>query len=336
MHLKLPNLFKIIISQATLFKADWRTRLRMFFIWPYALVPILAILLIVFQIQPEKIIRSKGIVESATTSAKTKNNADFTTLPKLKADFSPVNGIGAKSFLIYDSDSGKVLASHNADLPLPIASLTKLTTALLVARNLSPEQEITVNRVWTENLPQPVINFYEGEVLTVRSLTEAMLVASANDATQILAYSIGGSLDNTVQQMNDLAKSLTLKSTFYTNPTGLDQGRAYSTAGDLLIVVQEVQRNPWLMNILSETTGRISSIDGLYNHSFRTTNRLLRSGTDYITGGKTGYTENALGSLVVFANSPSNTRLIGIILGSVNREAEMAELMNWVFNSYNW
>lgn len=252
------------------------------------------------------------------------------TLPKLKLNSTPAPaGLTAKSYLVQDLDSGKILTSRNVEEPLPVASLTKLTTALLVSRTLSPDTYVTVPEL--SDLPSPKLGLVPGEVITVAALVEGMLVASANDAAETLGAALGADLS---EQMTDLAGSLGAKNSIYANATGLDDPSGYSTAADLVKIILEIRRTPWLMSLLSETRGVVQSVDGVYVHKFNTTNRLLRD--RLVTGGKTGFTDEARGNLAVFATAPGGSKLIGILLGSESREDEMAKLLKWISAAYQF
>ena len=257
--------------------------------------------------------------------------------PSLKFSHTPSPSLSAKAYLIYDIDSQKILTTLNADDPLPIASLTKLATALLVSKVLSPDDKIEITSNMVSQLPSPNLGLVPGEVVTVRSLVEGMLVGSANDAAEALIYAIGGGdREEGIASLNAQAESLNLKRTHYANPTGFDDPNAFSTAADVLAVALEIKRNPWLMSVLSETRGEVTSSDGSVVHKFQTTSSLLRDRDDIIKGGKTGFTDEALGNLVVFAGSPTNSNLLAVLLGSADREGEMLALIQWTFDAYNW
>ncbi len=285
----------------------------------------------------------EGIVESAA-SAQTMSshpplpvqNSILESRPALKNGIEPNSiTLTARAGIVYELDSQKVLYSKNIEQPLPVASLTKLTTALLVSRHLSPEQVVTVDNQKLSDIADPKLDLVYGEKIRVGDLVEGMLVASANDAAEVLAEAVGkGDRQKAVVMMNSLASNLGLKSTHYANPTGFDHPSGYSTILDVLTVVFEVERTPWLMSLLSESRGEVRSVDGKLTHRFNTTNRLLS--TDYVTGGKTGFTDGALGNLVVFAKSPNQSPLVAIIIGSEDREGEMQRLLEWTFASYNW
>lgn len=266
----------------------------------------------------------------ASTDEKVVSAPAIETLPKLKLDSTPAPaGLTAKAYLVQDLDSGKILTSQSIDEPLPVASLTKLTTALLVSRTLAPDTQITVPELI--ELPSPKLGLVPGEIITVASLVEGMLVASANDAAETLGVALGANLSGL---MTDLAKSIGAENSAYANATGLDDPSGHSTARDLLKIILEIRRTPWLMSLLSETRGVVESVDGVYVHKFSTTNRLLRDGT--VSGGKTGFTDEARGNLAVFAAAPGGSELIAILLGSESREDEMAKLLKWVSAAYQF
>jgi len=243
----------------------------------------------------------------------------------------------AQAALVFDLDNNRLVYAVNAEKRLPVASLTKLTTALLASRHLSPDQVIAVNEQNIANIASPRLGLVLGEQISVAALMEGMLVASANDAAEVLAAAIGGGdRQKTIVMMNSLALNLGLRDTSYANPTGFDDPKAYSTAKDILALVLEIGRNPWLVSVLSETGGQVTSVDGRYSHSFNTTNSLLRNSHQYVTGGKTGYTDEARGNLVVFAENMKGTQMAAVVLGSDDREADMSRLLELTFNKYDF
>lgn len=290
-------------------------------------------------------VKNKGMVESATTDASFQSSTQEYNLntqlinskPVLKKDVPKISELTTHSYLVYDTGSEKIIASSDAQNPAPVASLTKLTTALAVSRNLNPTDIVTVPADVTEDIPNPKMGLVTGEKITVSSLVEAMLVGSCNDAAELLAYALGdGDKEQAIQLMNQLAEDLGLKRTRYANTTGFDDPNAYSTATDVLTVALEVNRSPWLTAVLSESSGTVSSVDGKFVHYFSTTSNLLEDKNDIIIGGKTGYTDEAKGNLAVFAKSPSDSEIIAVLLGSEDREGEMKKLLDWVFFAYNW
>ena len=241
--------------------------------------------------------------------------------------------LSAESALVKDKNSNVVLFEKNSREKLPIASLTKLMTALIAARELNPDAVITILPGDTRVSPYTA-NLEAGEKLLVRDLLKAMLISSANDAALALARAAGGTVKNFVQEMNSEARSLRMTSTAFANPVGFDDPGHYSTAADLAILVEEVLRHPELVEIASLKEARISSIDGKITHRLLTTNKLMLKYKE-ILGLKTGYTTEAKGNLIVLAQE-GPALLYFIVLNSDDREAETERVLTWVKQSFVW
>src|SRR5690349_5374829 len=138
--------------------------------------------------------------------------------------------VQASALYLVDLQSGRVLLEHNATRRLPPASLTKIMTAL-VALEAAPLQQVVKidGRALTH---RSSLHFHGGEEYFLRDLVAAMLVTSANDACEAVAWHIGGSIDAFILLMNDRAKRMGLADTHFANPCGFDAPDHYSTAAD--------------------------------------------------------------------------------------------------------
>lgn len=237
----------------------------------------------------------------------------------------------ARAVLVKDISSGQILYEKNVNLVLPIASLTKLMTALVTEKQASLEAlvEISPFDLLTEKY---VINLVPGENLRVYDLLQAMLISSANDATLALARFAGkGSIEKFVIMMNKEAVAFGMPSTAFTNPVGFDDPAHYSSAADLAKLVEEFLQHPRLLEIVGRKKTLISSSDGAHTHELVTTNKLLLQ-YEEITGIKTGYTAEAKGNLIALVDN----KYYSIILGSSEREEETEKIMNWVTENFAW
>lgn len=259
------------------------------------------------------------------------NQADF--LPILNASAGDIS-LDAKSAIVYDLQADRYLFQKNISEQVPIASLTKVMTAVVAWENLDPDAVVTV-------LPDAVKvdgerrNLYAGEEITVRNLMQLMLVESSNDAAYALRdYAKTKGLD-LVNLMNVKAASLRMINTRYQDPAGLDDS-GYSSAADLVKVVKYALRYDAIWNFSREKTATVLSADGKITHNIKSTNQLLGvlSG---IVGGKTGYTDGALGCMILIVDIPNqNDKIISIILGSRRRFEDMTKLVNWTKSAYRW
>lgn len=234
--------------------------------------------------------------------------------------------IQARTAAVFDINGNKFLYSKNIREKLPIASLTKIMTAIIVLKNLGLDEVITISKkaVMTEGENGHLII---GEELTVRDLLYIMLVESSNDAAVALADTV----NNFTDLMNQKIKELGLEDTHFVDPTGISKWN-YSTAFDLAHLTKYSFFNkPLIWQILG-----IKEIE-IRNHQLINTNKLLGEIPE-IVGGKTGFTEEAGECMLTMIKVPDKPGeyLIIIILGSENRELETKKLINWVEKAYVW
>ncbi|MCI8588584.1 MAG: D-alanyl-D-alanine carboxypeptidase [Bacilli bacterium] len=254
---------------------------------------------------------------------------------KAETDITP----NAKSALLIEASTGKVLYQKNAQEKVAIASLTKMMSQIIVLEQIE-QGKIKWDDVVTASSNAAgyggtQIYLQPGEKMTVEDLFKGVSMASANDAVVALAEFIAGSEDAFVKLMMEKAKELGLKNTNFVNPTGLDQEGHYSTAEDLGIIARELVNNH----------PKILEFSSMYEDYLRentenkfwlvNTNKLIRF-YDGADGLKTGFTDAAKYCMTVTAKR-NNMRLIAIILGeevSKVRNAETTALLDYGFQSY--
>lgn len=245
-----------------------------------------------------------------------------TAQPFRLPDSPPMASISAQAAYVIDGETDVVLFEKNANQPLPMASLTKIMTAVAVLDNFQLDEIVTVPEVCT-NLPPLKVGYAPGQTLTVEELLYGMLVASASDASCALSHHYKGSF---LGLMNQKAEALGLTQTHFENEVGLDgeNGNHLSTAKDLIKLSQEALKNGVFRKIVGTTEWR-----GLIS-----TNELLFTlpGT---TGIKTGYTDQAKGCLAV-SYERNGREIIGVILGSEDRFGEMQKILAWIFEAYSF
>lgn len=239
----------------------------------------------------------------------------------------------AKAALAFDLDSGAILYTKNFDQELPVASLTKLMTALVVVENLDLNQEVVIEKKDTEIIGSKM-GLVPGEKIKVVDLLHGMLIASSNDAAQALARHTAGSSAEFVVLMNAKSSELELASSHFSNPVGLDSVDNYSTTFDMGKVVSEFIRVPELARIVQIKQLKVSSIDQKFSHVLTSTNKLLLEDPG-ILGIKTGYTDEAMGNLIV-RKKQADAEVVTIVLGSDDRENDTRLLLAWVLGSYKW
>lgn len=241
----------------------------------------------------------------------------------------------ANAVLLTHLDSGRVLFEKNANLQVPIASLTKLLTALVV-RDLFDSQEIVTIASPSVRVDGQKQTLYLGERIMVRDLVQMMLVESSNDAAYALAAYAGERGVDFVAQMNRKAYALGMYNCTFTDPAGLDD-TALCTAQDLLRLVRDALTSaPELWPIMAQPRLVVTSADGKIVHEVVSTDELLGQ-IPGIVGGKTGYTDGALGCLVLVVELPEkNDTLVSIVLGSRGRFTDTRALISWAQVAYRW
>lgn len=270
------------------------------------------------------------------------NSSQVYVLPVSEPSYLPIlvsnsdrPAVDAKSATVYDTRSGRFLFTKSARSHLPIASLTKIMTSFIVAEQLSLNDTVKVSAevVRVDGEKQTL---YKDEQISVLSLLKLMLIESSNDA----AFAIAEHFKNVtgkdmVQEMNDKARLLQMSETKFLDPAGLNDS-AYSTIEDMTKLIRNTMAENIIWDITAEKSTSVRSADGAIEHKIENTNQLFGVIPD-VVGGKTGYTDNALGCMILIVNIPGkNDKLISIVLGSKDRFGDIEKLINWTKLSYSW
>lgn len=238
--------------------------------------------------------------------------------------------IAAESWLLYDDTNGVVLAEESADFPRPMASTTKLMTALLAVElgDLSSPVQVSGGAV---SVGESEVGLVEGEVFLLRTLVRALLIRSGNDAAYAVAEHVGGSVGEFVTLMNQRAAELGMEGTSYANPHGLDHPDQYSTARDLLILTRQVLTHPELAEAVATRQIALREAPTGEERVFSNTNQLL---FDYegTLGVKTGYTDNA-GRVLVAGAERQGERLLLVVMKTTDHFADATALLDYGFQS---
>lgn len=250
--------------------------------------------------------------------------------PAVKVEANEPRGVSAEAAVLYHPASGTVLYEKNANDRRPIASTTKITTALTIL-----EEEEDLDR--TVKIPQEAcgiegssLYLRAGESLTLRDLLYGLMLASANDAAAALAISNAGSIPAFAAKMNGIAQKLGLRNTHFQNPHGLDDPEHFSSAKDLALISAAALDCDEFREIVSTKRYSIPSPDGgrryLQNH-----NRLLQMTPDCI-GVKTGFTKKS-GRCLVSAAERDEVTLISVTLNDPNDWKDHLSLFEYGFSS---
>ena len=232
--------------------------------------------------------------------------------------------IKAAALYMVELKSGRVLLEKNSTRRLPPASLTKIMTAL-VALDAAPLQEVVkIDR--RAIVHHSSYNFRSGEEFLLRDLMTAMLVASANDACEAVAWHIGGDDKHFVGMMNERAGKLGLKNTHFANPCGFDAPGHYSTAADLAKLTEQALQQPFFSMMVRTLTRDITTVDGARKLSLHSTNELLIDPD--VNGVKTGYTSKA-GRCLIASMFKDRHRLLLVGLNVQDRWEQATRLLRY-------
>ena len=221
--------------------------------------------------------------------------------------------VSAKSAALYEPDSDTFIYKKNFNLRLPMASTTKIMTALLALEVLDTEKNVKIDER-AVGVDGSSIYLEAGEEMSVMDLVYATMLASANDAAEALAYEIAGDIDSFSSFMNERAYEIGLKDTNFLNPHGLDASGHYTTAHDLALICAEALKNPTFRTVSSTYKRVIES--NLKTRTVVNHNKLLKA-YDGCIGVKTGYTKISGRSLVSAAERDGIT-LIAVTINAPN------------------
>lgn len=247
------------------------------------------------------------------------------------AHAAPPRLTDARAWYVVNASNGEVLAQHDADASVPIASITKLMTVLVALQHLKPTDIVTVTAeaaaVGEERIP-----LRAGQQISVLDLLEGALIQSANDAADALAAgAAGGDIPTFVGWMNERARQLGLRHTHFARPDGLDAPDHVSSARDVARLAQIAMHSPLVRRIVALRTATIEN--GTF--ALHTWNDLLGVFPGLI-GVKTGHTGEAGWCEVAAARRPGYT-IYAVILGSPTRSqrnADLARLLSYGVSAY--
>ena len=257
-------------------------------------------------------------------------------MPIVKAEDSL--NLDSESAILIDEVSGKVLYEKNPDAKLPMASMTKIMSMLLIMEKIESgalkyDDKVIISKN-ASGMGGSQVFLQEGEEYKVEALLKCISVSSANDAVVAMAEKISGSVESFVNLMNEKAKELGLTNTNFANPHGLDAENHYSSARDMSKLAQELLKHKDILKFTSIYEDYLTKPDGsqvwLVN-----TNRLVRF-YDGVDGLKTGYTTEA-GYCLTATAKKNDLRLISVVMKSSSGDArskDTATLLTYGFNSY--
>ena len=246
--------------------------------------------------------------------------------------------ISAKSAILVDFNTGKVLYSKNENEPLAMASMTKVMSMLLIMEKIDDGSlkydDIVEISTESSSMGGSQIFLNPGDKYKVIDLLKGVAMASANDAVVALAEKTYGSKEHFIEAMNKKTESLGLKNTHFVNVHGLDEEGHYSSAYDMSVMARELLKHEKILDFTRVYEEYLTKPDGsqiwLVN-----TNKLVRF-YDGVDGLKTGFTQNA-GYCLTATGKKNNLRLISVVMGEESiekRSSDTVKLLNYGFNTF--
>lgn len=246
--------------------------------------------------------------------------------------------ISAKSAILVDFNTGKVLYSKNENEPLAMASMTKVMSMLLIMEKIDDGSlkydDIVEISTESSSMGGSQIFLNPGDKYKVIDLLKGVAMASANDAVVALAEKTYGSKEHFIEAMNKKAESLGLKNTHFVNVHGLDEEGHYSSAYDMSVMARELLKHEKILDFTRVYEEYLNKPDGsqiwLVN-----TNKLVRF-YDGVDGLKTGFTQKA-GYCLTATGKKNNLRLISVVMGEESiekRSSDTVKLLNYGFNTF--
>lgn len=287
----------------------------------------------------------RGPVNFSLVRAEETHNFDSQTayiLPAVEPNLFPIRRseftdppLAAKAFLLYEIENGKIVLAQNSKQPLPVASLTKILTAVLAMENLSLDEVVIIGPD-SRNVDQEGADFYLGEKVYVKDLLAAILIKSSNDAAVALSKAVEKKTDgHFIAMMNQKASAIGMVSSSFLDPSGLNDN-GYSTAEDLLKLARYSKKYKLIWQMLGSRSWEMRSTDGKLAHHFLSTNKLFDVVPGLI-GGKTGYTEGALGGMILEVERyGTHGSFVAVVLGSPSRFEDAKKLIEWGRAAFRW
>ena len=255
-----------------------------------------------------------------------------------KAGDMAADDVAALGAILMDGKTGRVLWGKNAYTPLPMASTTKIMTAIITLENGRLDDIVKVSKR-AAAAPEVKMFLHAGEEIKLEYLLYALMLQSSNDAAVAIAEHIGGSVEAFCKQMTEKAAALGAKDTLFETPSGLDTANHHSTAYDMALIARYAMENEKFVEIIN--TQNISATSSRRTYSIINKNRLLHEFPG-ANGIKTGFTGKA-GQCFVGAAKRGDMQLISVVLasgwGSAGKEQKWKDtkaLLNHGFNHYGY
>ena len=255
----------------------------------------------------------------------------FLVMPEGTAAIAAAPKTSAASYALLDPVSGELIAEKDADTRRPMASTTKIMTALIVLERCDLEATVTVDQR-AVGVEGSSIYLFAAEQIKVRTLLYALMLSSANDTAAALAIHTAGSIEDFAVLMNEKAAALGLKDTHFCNPHGLQDEAHYTTARELALLTAAAMENKTFAEIVATSRYSAPQMGTGASRLFLNHNKLLRT-FDGAIGVKTGFTKTS-GRCLVSAAGRDGLTLIAVTLNDPNDWRDHAALYEWGFSQY--
>lgn len=244
----------------------------------------------------------------------------------------PGPDVSARSAALLDVSSGRLLYEKDAHRRMPIASVTKIMTAIVAIEHGKLSDQVTVSSR-AEGVEGSSIYLKAGERIPLEHLLYGLMLRSGNDAAVAIAEHVGGSVEGFVYMMNEKAEYLGLSNTHFANPHGLDHPDHYSTAADLARLAAYAMKNPVFREIVSTEVKTVPWPGEKWHRKWYNKNKMLRY-YRWADGVKTGYTKKARRTLVSSANRDGR-RLISVTLNAPDDWNDSMNLFEFGFQKFS-
>jgi len=278
----------------------------------------------------ETIVENPIIWENFVASALLSTNPNFLPIRDWEIEEPEIE---AKSAIVFNMEKNRVLYEKEVDRILPIASLTKLMTALIVLENIELD-EITIISEEAVKAYGETGELVVKEKISIRNLLHALLMESSNDAAVALSEAVEQKTDRLFTSlMNEKVDQMKLTSTRFSDSSGFNSTNI-STVREIIEIVKHSFNQEIIWQILKTTEIDLYSDDDKIKHHWVNTDELLNQLPNVI-GGKTGYTTEAQGCLILVVEI-SSEKIISVILGAQERFLETEKLIKWAERAYQW
>ena len=251
--------------------------------------------------------------------------------------------IYSPSALIIERSTLDIIYEKNAYKKMYPASLTKIMTAIITLENCNLTDKVIVNKTALESIPEgySVAHLVENEQLTIEELLNLLLIASSNDAANVLAEHVAGSIESFSYMMNVKAKKIGCINTRFVNPSGIHDINHYSTAFDLALIANYAMNNDIFRSIVTKTSYTLNTTNKSNSRFFYNTNELVNSNSSYYfkycIGIKTGYT-NYAGECLISCAKKDDLEFISVVLNCntpSQRFTDSIKLLNFAINNFS-